>query len=313
MLPRIVVIGGGGIDYSSRCAKIPTISEIVPAGELISSPGGKGATQSVTAARLGAEVHFIGCLGKDDNGDRVLTALNDSGVNTEFVERSYKPTSTSLIIVNYDGDNITACHPGANLDLSIETINKAKGIIAEADIVVCQLENHNSVLEHSIATARQFGVPVLLNSSPAIPFDINLFTDISVLIMNQIEADYYTNNEILTLEDAKSAAEDFIDEGVESVIITLGRLGCLTASRDGVEHIFAPSAKAKDTTSAGDVFIGAFAWAIAQGDNIMHASDIACKCASLSIQYQGAIDSVPDFNQIKKAFGNTLGQNITAI
>ncbi len=306
ILPRIVVIGGGSIDYSSRCSKIPSTNETVPASEHISNPGGKGATQSVAAARLGAEVHFIGCLGKDENGDRILTTLNDSGVNTEFVERSAKPTSSSLVIVNYDGETITAYHPGANLDLSVNTINNAKGIIAEADIVLCQLENHNSILEHSIATARQFGVPVILNCSPALPFDSNLYTDISALVMNQVEAEYYTDTEILTVEDAKIAAKLLLDEGVESIVLTLGRLGCLAADKSSMKHIVVSTAKVIDSTSADDVFAGALGWSIAKGYELAQASDFACKCASLCKKQQGAIQSVPDLCEINNIFGNSL-------
>ena len=312
ILPRIVVIGGGGIDYNSRCAKIPEISETVPASEHTSTPGGKGATQSVSAARLGAEVHFIGCLGSDTNGDIVLTTLNESGVNTEYVERSSKPTSTSLVINNYNGENITAYHPGANLELSPETIKSAKGVIAEADIVLCQLENHNIILELAIASARQFGVPVILNSSPAMPFDINIYTDITTLVMNQVEAEYYSKKEILTVDDAKEAANYFLDEGVQSIVLTLGRLGCITATKDEIEHIIAPSAQTKDTTSAGDVFIGALAWFLSKGGDIMHGSDFACKCASLSVQCQGAIESVPYLAQVQKTFGNCF-ENETSL
>ena len=268
--------------------------------------GGKGATQSVTAARLGSEVHFIGCLGKDENGDRILTSLNDSGVNTEFVERSDKPTSSSLVIVNCDGEIITAYHPGANLELTANTINNAKGIIAEADIILCQLENHNSVLEHSVAAARQFGVPVILNSSPAIPFDTNLYTDISTLVMNQVEAEYYTKNEILTVEDAKNAAISLMDEGVESVVLTLGRLGCLAASKNLIKHFVAPSVKSIDTTAADDVFAGALGWSLAKGSDLLQAADFACKCASICIQRPGAIQSVPDISEVQNLYGNSL-------
>ncbi len=304
--PRIVTVGGGEIAYIAHCPKIPTVSETVPARDKMISVSGKGASQAVAMATLGGDIHFIGCLGSDSNGSQVLESLNNAGVNTEFVFRVDTPTATSLVIVDYDGETIKAYHPGANLKLTKEMVRQAKGIIAEADLLVCQLEIHNSVLEYAIATAAKFGVPVVLNSSPALPYDYNLYSDISVLLMNHTEAEYYTGHEILTVDDARKCAETILDDGARAVVLTLGGMGALVASSSGHSHIIPPKVKTVDSTSAGDVFTGALCWSLACGSSLEYSADLGCKAAALSVTKPGAIEAIPTMKDITDKFGESI-------
>ncbi len=304
--PRIVTIGGGEIAHIAHCPKIPSVNETVPARDKIISVSGKGASQAAAMSILGSDTHFIGCLGNDANGDMVINCLKACGVNTELVTRAKAPTATSLVMVDYEGDNIKAYHPGANLKLTVDDVRKAKGIIAEADLMVCQLETHNSVLEYAIGTASRFGVPVVLNSSPALPYDYNLYSDISVLVMNDTEAEYYTGLEILTVDDARKCAETILDDGVRSVVLTLGGMGCLVSCSSGSVHIAPPKVKTIDSTSAGDVFTGALCWSLACGSSLEYSADLACKAAALSVTVPGAIESIPTLEQITEKFGETI-------
>ncbi|MBN2064908.1 MAG: ribokinase [Sedimentisphaerales bacterium] len=306
MTPRIVTVGGGEIANIAHCPKIPSLSETVPARDNIMSVSGKGASQAATMATLGGDIHFIGCLGKDPNGDIVASALTSSGVKTDFLVRVSHPTATSLVMVDYEGDMIKAYYPGANLKLTEEMVRKAKGVIAEADMLVCQLEIHNSTLEYVIAMAAKFGVPVVLNSSPALPYDSNLYSDISLLVMNHIEAEYYTGREILTIADARKTVEMLLDDGARSVAITMGNSDCMLGNSGKSIHVSAPKVKNIDSTSADDIFTGALCWSMACGSELEYAAEFACRAASLSLTRAGAFESIPTLKSITTAFGAEL-------
>lgn len=310
--PRIVTVGGGEMSNIAHCPKIPSLSETVPARDHLISVSGKGVSQAATMARLGGNIHFIGCLGNDQNGELVAQALKKTGAKTDFLVQVDHPTATSLVMVDYEGDLIKAYYPGANLKLTGEMVRRAKGVIAESDMVVCQLEIHNSTLEYVVALAARFGVPVILNSSPALPYDNNLYSDISLLIMNHIEAEYYTGSEILTISDARKAAETLLDDGARSVVITMGHTDCITANSDKITHITAPKSKNINSTSAENVLTGALCWSLACGSELEHAAEFACRAAALSSSRPGTLESIPTLEEISQSFGEPL-ENILHI
>ena len=304
--PGIVTVGGGEIAHIAYCPKLPESCETVPARETIISVSGKGACQAATMAQLGGNIYLLSCIGNDKNGDSVVSSLKKSNVNTDLCYRTDHPTATSLIMVDYEGETIKSYFPGANLKLTAEMAKEAKGIISGADLLVCQLEIHNSVLEYVIATASKFGVPVVLNSSPALPYDYNLYSDISTLVMNHIEAEYYTGREIMTVDDARKSASMILDDGVKSVVITLAGLGCIVADHTSCTHITPPEVRAIDSCSAGDVFTGALSWSLACGSTLESAADFACKAAAMSITQKGMIESVPTLDDITSKFAHSV-------
>ena len=83
---HISVIGSCNMDITVEAGRRPQAGETVMGSRLIVSPGGKGANQAVAAARLGATVYMIGCVGDDAYGTLMKKALEESGVKTDYVE-----------------------------------------------------------------------------------------------------------------------------------------------------------------------------------------------------------------------------------
>src|SRR5436190_17639486 len=111
---RLVVVGSLNVDHTLRVERFPEIGETITASGLASDLGGKGFNQAVTAARMGADVVMVGCIGADTDGDLLLQALRDERVDASYVRRSELPTGRAHITVDEDGRNSIVVVPGAN-------------------------------------------------------------------------------------------------------------------------------------------------------------------------------------------------------
>src|SRR3954447_26515198 len=138
---KIVVVGSSNTDMVVKAPRLPGPGETVLGGAFVELPGGKGANQAVAAARLGAAVTFIGCLGQDALGNRALDGLRAEGIDTRFVVREPRaPSGVALIVVDQAGENLIAVAPGANSLLSAEAIERAAPAFDDAVILLLQLE-----------------------------------------------------------------------------------------------------------------------------------------------------------------------------
>ena len=141
-MARITVIGSLNMDLVVRTPRIPKPGETIIGSDFHTIPGGKGANQAVSAAKLGAEVSMVGRVGKDDFGRALLANLYSVGVNYDFVQRdSSAPTGIALITVEDSGENNIVLAPGSNMKLTVEDIESAAKTIGESDSVLFQLES----------------------------------------------------------------------------------------------------------------------------------------------------------------------------
>src|SRR5690349_8842084 len=115
MKPRLVVIGSANMDLVVKTDRIPAPGETVLGGAFVTAPGGKGGNQAVAAARLGADVWFVGRVGRDPFGDALCAEMGAAGIHTDHLRRDEsKPTGVALIGVDAGGQNAIIVAPGAN-------------------------------------------------------------------------------------------------------------------------------------------------------------------------------------------------------
>src|SRR5688572_9599235 len=101
----VVVVGGANTDYLVRGETVPRPGETVDGCEFLTAGGGKGANQAVAAARLGARVAFVGCVGRDARGDEMLDLLRAEGIDVKHVYRHPKAqTGVALVMVDKSGE-----------------------------------------------------------------------------------------------------------------------------------------------------------------------------------------------------------------
>ncbi len=298
---HILVVGSSNTDMIIKLDRIPRPGETILGGEFVIAAGGKGANQAVGAARAGGQVTFIARVGQDMFGEQAVAGFVQDGIHVEYVFRDKsRPSGVALIFVAQDGENSIAVASGANGRLSPADVKKAKSAFAGAAVLVMQLETPLETVETAAELAAKAGVRVILNPAPARPLPDALLRRVSILTPNESEAELLTGVRVTDAASAAKAADKLLAKGVETVIVTLGAKGALVACRAGQELVPGFAVQAVDTTAAGDIFNGALAVALAEGQPLAAAARFAHAAAAISVTRLGAQPSAPKRKEIEK-------------
>ncbi|MGA5485705.1 MULTISPECIES: ribokinase [Pseudomonas] len=300
MPANVVVIGSLNMDLVTRAPRLPRGGETLIGHSFATVSGGKGANQAVAAARLGAKVAMIGCVGNDDYGVRLRDALLAEHIDCEAVSVVEDSSGVALIVVDDNSQNAIVIVAGANGAMTPAVVDRFDAVLQVADVVICQLEIPDATVGHALKRARELGKTVILNPAPASrPLPADWFAAIDYLIPNESEAAALSGLAVDSLQSAETAATQLIAMGAGKVIVTLGAQGSLFANGNGFEHFPAPTVKAVDTTAAGDTFVGGFAAALADGKTEAEAIRYGQIAAALSVTRAGAQPSIPTMSEVQ--------------
>lgn len=295
---KLVVVGSSNTDMVVQVPSIPARGETVLGDELRMVAGGKGANQAVAAARLGAEVCFIGCVGQDNFGDQTVANLAKEGIETRYIVRDPDhPSGVALIAVMPRGENAIVVAPGANAYLRPEHVERAEVVIAQADSVIAQLEIPLETVEAAARLAKKHGVSFILNPAPARPLRPELLRLAEVLTPNESEALQLTG--IPDYVDMSTVLRTLCDWGCRHVVITLGARGVLCCSEGEIRAFPALRVPAVDSTAAGDAFVAGLAVALAEGESFLQAVQFAQRVAALAVTRWGAQPSLPTRQEVE--------------
>lgn len=304
-MSNIIIVGSINMDLVVRAPHIPIPGETVLGDDFATFPGGKGANQAVAAARQGANVSFVGRVGADAFGSKLVEGLQSEGINTRHI--GVDPAASSgvaLITLDAAGQNSIVVASGANYKLTPEHILAAEKAFDGADVLLLQLE---SPLETVIAAAElgsNYAVKVLLNPAPAQPLPEELLALVDVLIPNESETALLTDHTVNTLDQAESAARKIINQGVGYVVVTLGSRGALLVEQNQpAVHVHTFPVEVVDTTAAGDSFVGAFSVALASGLDLQRAVQYGCAAGALAVTRLGAQPSIPTKTETEGMLG----------
>jgi ribokinase len=291
----VVVVGSANQDYLVQLSQAPALGETVLAGGLRKQPGGKGANQAVAAARAGADVSFVGCVGDDDDGALLLRQLRSEGVDTTDVEVvGNEPTGLALVYVFANGDNSIAVVPGANSAIPAFRAARAVRRLADASsVVVTQGEISRDVIEATIRAADEVGARPVLNLAPMREIRPEVLALCNPLIVNETEASALLRVQVGDVDSARRAAAT-LAMAAKSVVITIGAGGAVWADRDASGHVPAPRVETVvDSTGAGDAFVGSLATVLSEGGSLGHAVAIGVRAGSFAVARLGAQSSYP--------------------
>jgi ribokinase len=295
--PHIVIVGSYATGLVMRTAHIPVSGETVLADDFQTLDGGKGSNQAVACARLGARVTFIAVLGHDAYGDRALSLLTGEGVDTSHVRRTPDlPTGAGFITVDDRGNNAISVYLGANRAFSPEDIDRAEDVIADADVVLAQLEIPVATALHAMSVAHRHGVLTILNPAPAQPMPVESLADLDIMTPNLVEAQVLSG---LATTDCRELGEALRRDGVGNVVITLGEQGAQIAGKAGVLAVPTYHVAAVDTTGAGDAFSAALAVALAEKKPLERAVAFACAAGAYSARSLGTVPSYATRSQLE--------------
>jgi len=293
---KIVVVGSANMDLVFQVERLPVCGETVRGGDLELFPGGKGANQACAAGRLGGRAFLVAEVGQDSFGAKLTASLQAAGVDTARVGRASRPTGCASIYVMPDGENAIVISPGANAAMDAAWVRERLDLLDPGDYVLLQLEIPMAAVEAALQAAKAAGAVTVLDPAPAMKLPPGLLAKVDLLTPNQTEAATLLGipaDQVQTYEDAAAAAAELQKMGAAGVIVKMGSLGCYVraAGFEGPVPSFAVTAV--DSTAAGDVFNGALAVALAEGQSVQAAARFACAAAAISVTRAGAQASIP--------------------
>jgi ribokinase len=299
MKQHILVIGSSNTDMVIKADRLPRPGETVLGGTFFMNPGGKGANQAVSIARLGGQVTFICKTGNDIFGNRSKQLLEEEGIDTSYLFTDLEhPSGVALITVDSKAENCIVVASGANANLLPADLLMAYETIEKVDIILIQLEIPIDTVKYVLNTARKLNKKVILNPAPAQALDRELLQSLYLITPNETEAETISGIKITGEDSLFACAKAICEMGVQSVIITLGVKGAFLYNDVFKEHIPGYEVNAVDTTAAGDVFNAALTVAISEGCDLTDAIRFANKAAAISVTRIGAQSSAPFRNEM---------------
>jgi len=296
---KITVIGSLNYDIILKTPRLPYQGETLPVDKASFSAGGKGANQAVQAAKLGIETYMVGCVGTDTLGDFLIQTAKSYGVHTRYVRRANGISGMGIVNAIEDGSVHASIVRGANFEVTKADIDAVIPLLEESEIVILQMEIPMHVIEYAINKANEAGCKVILNAAPAAEIAEEYLSKIDILVVNEVEAEFYVGTPIDSVEKAKVEIDKLTKSFGINSIFTLGKDGAVVAENGVIEFIPAKKVDAVETTGAGDSYIGAIGYALLQGNNLIEASKFATKCSAITVCRYGAQPSMPTLKEIK--------------
>ncbi|MNQ90793.1 Ribokinase [compost metagenome] len=299
---KIVVVGSINIDLVVKSEHIPVAGETVTGQEFLMIPGGKGANQAVAAARLGAQVEMVGCVGGDSFGKQMLEQLANEGIGTSHVLVDPQVSTGVALIQVQDGENRITVVPGANAKVTPAHVDRAKDAFIGADVLLVQLEIPQETVLHAVQLAKQHGVKVILNPAPAAVLPEEIWPFVDLVTPNETEAAILTSRQLAGTDHA-GIIDELRSLTKSDVIITQGEKGVAYHLNGTAGTYPAYRVNVVDTTAAGDSFNAALAVWHGEGHSLEQAIQFAAKVGALTVSSFGAQTSLPTRQEVEQFEG----------
>lgn len=287
---KIVIVGSCSQDYFTLSDTFPKKGETISGNSFSISPGGKGANQAVASAKLGANVTFLGCVGKDDIGEKIIDNMSSYDIDTSYMQKVDEfPTGIATIIVAEE-DNIIVIVKGANNTVTVEYAKENLKVIEDADMVIMQLEIPLETVEYVTNICYEKGIKVILNPAPAIELKEEIIKKATYITPNETELEIVFNDKM----------ENVLAKYPNKVIMTNGVQGAYYHNGEKIINVPSYRVDVVDTTGAGDSFNGALAYALLSGIELNEAIRFSNKAASKTIQDVGAQTAMPKLSELGK-------------
>ena len=299
MNKKITVIGSLNYDVILKIPRVPFKGETLTANGATFSAGGKGANQAVQAAKLKTPTYMVGCVRTDASADFLVNTAKEYGVNVDYIRKV--PGSSGMGVINAveDGSVYACIVRGANFEVTKEDVDNAMPILKESGVCILQNEIPVEIIAYAIDKAKEAGCTVVLNAAPAIELPEECLSKVDILVVNEVEAEFYCHEKIDSVEKAKTEIKKMAEKYNNNVIFTLGKDGAVAYENGTIEFIPAMKVDAIETTGAGDSYIGAVSHSIIEGKSLIEACKFATKCSAITVCRMGAQPSMPTLEDVE--------------
>ena len=290
----IVVFGSINMDLTTYVPRLPQPGETLRGSSYITVPGGKGDNQAVAAARLGAQVKFIGRVGDDGFGREVLKIVTAENVDTSLVQVDpVHGTGLAVISVDENAENSIIIISGANIALDHSDIEKARSALKSAQVLLVQLEVNVEAALLVVKIAHELGVKVVFDPAPAQALPAEVYRQMNVITPNETETEVLLGFRPTDEASALQAADEFLKRGVGTAVIKLGSQGVYYKNFEDSGFVAPFKVNAIDSVAAGDAFNGGLAVALSEGKSMAEAVRWGAAAGALATTRQGAMPSMP--------------------
>ncbi|WP_438347923.1 ribokinase [Paenibacillus sp. FA6] len=296
----VVVVGSINMDVIVDTPAYPAYGDTVFCNSVSMIPGGKGANQAVSVAKLGKKVCLVGAVGNDSSGNELINNLKSKGVDTSHIIQSDKDgTGTFVVIVDSTGENTMLGTKGANDSLSTADIEKVFNEI-DAKILLIQMETSQESIIAAMKAAKKRNMYVILDPAPADGIFDEAFKYADLVTPNKQETKRITGIDVTDAASALEAAKKLNELGIPDVIVKMGENGSLVYQNGKATVVDAIKVKAVDTVGAGDCFAGAVANAYLDTKDLVEAVKFASVAAGIKVSRSGGQDSIPTLSEVQE-------------
>ena len=295
----VLVIGGAGLDIVGRLEADLRPGTSNP-GRIFFSFGGVARNVAENLAHLGQPVSLITVLGEDEVGDRLLSGLVESGVNTEAVVRTDEyVTGSYLAVINASGELQFALDDIRSTSiLTPAHLKEHVNLFKEASLLFVDANLPEKTMRTAMSLARRARIPVCADPTSTtlaerlLPYLNRLY----LVTPNSVEASILCDPpmNVENRVQALNAAKCLVGGGVEIAIITMAGVGLCYATSEGNCHIPAMRTEIVDPTGAGDALSAIMIFALLNDIPIDDAVRLAVSAASLTLRSKGAV--LPDLS-----------------
>lgn len=299
-MSKIFVVGSYNTGLTIRVPRMPALGESLVGDSFDMGPGGKGSNQAIGAARLGADVRLLVCLGDDSFAADALALYRREGIAADLVHQ-IAGASTGIGFVNIlpSGENWITVDLGANLLMEPRHVEDCAAQIGDCDILMTQLEIPLETALFALRLGKESGALTILNPAPAAPLEGARLEDVDILTPNASEARVLLGLPPDDPSPPLELARQLLDLGAGAVVATLGEEGALIVHAEGAKHVPATPIQALDVTGAGDSFNAALAVSLGAGESLEAAVQIAARAGAYTALHLGVIDGLPTRAQLE--------------
>ena len=301
---RVVGVGQCSLDYLAVVDSYPAVDTKKEVLEWHEQCGGPVATALVTLSRLGIPCTFFGITGDDHAGEKIVLSLKNEGIDTDgLLKRRNATSQLAFIAIEREAAKRTIFWKRPS-GAALKREELGPDFLEDTAFLLLDGLMRDASL-YAAMKARELNIPVMLDAGRERPGILDIAQLSDYLIASEEFAEdlgWGIDHEALNKEKERF--------GVKALTITLGERGSITVSDDKLIQIPAFRVKAIDTTGAGDVFHGGYAYGLLKRWNLEDTIRFASAVAAIKCTKIGGRAGIPLFSEVKH-FLSEKGYSVT--